>query len=144
MEEGNQYKIRGHETELLYQIKTEERKAGRCISLSFIQGHIYTRRGGSSQFTDHTSICQAFCFSSHSVLNAVVFQTRDFLSCYNYNGWKLGCYCCCKHFSPGQDVAYCFISFGWICEVDYDNSSIMEIRRYESPSLPFFFLQEIE
>ena len=46
MEEGNQYKSRGHEAELLYQIKTEERKAGRCISLSFIQGHIYTRRGG--------------------------------------------------------------------------------------------------
>ena len=135
MEEGNQYKSRGHETELLYQIKTEVRKAGRCISFSFIQGHIYKCRGGSSQFTDHTSICQAFCFSSHSVLSAVVFQTRDFLCCYNYNGLKLccSCCCCCKHLVQDRSVAYCFISFGWICEVNYDNSS---------PLLLFF--QEIE
>jgi len=94
------------ETEVLYLIKTKDLKAGTSTSFPFIQPH------------------------KHAGVH------KDFLACWNRQWLKSEelCCCCCKHIGPWFGLPiFLFCYFGWICEVDYDNSSMMEIRRYEPP-----------
>jgi hypothetical protein len=43
------------------------------------------------------------------------------------------CCCCCKHIGPWLGLAFFFVLLDAFCDVDYDNSSMMEIRRYKPP-----------